>query len=178
MNRRSVARTAIILSAAALSACVVNLAFEMKKTFPVKSQAGAPNSISQSQVVNLADYKEVTDHQANIKSLDLDYAEATVTTVNTGNHATKVSGTLKLSLSPTGNADADILVGTLTNFPVNTVGSTVKLNGTPALDAFLLEQLHKTGTFYAIITGTVDGSADVVLDVNLHAAMGYDSGLF
>src|SRR5207302_5552393 len=115
--------------------------------------------------------KEVTDHKDHIRSLDLDYVDAVISRVNPGTTATKVSGTLKLRKAPqsTGN---DIKVGDLQDFAL-TAGSSKRLNGTPELDAFLLQQLHEQGTFYAVIDGTVDGAVDVVLDVTLHASLGY-----
>jgi len=180
MNRNATRTALVTIGLATLAACVVNLSFEMKKTLAVKSDAATPTSISVAQLVDLSQYKEITDHKNNIKSLDLDYAEATVTTINSGNRATKVSGSLKLrkTFLPATPPD-DIKVGDLNNFPINVVGSTIRLNGNPALDAFLLQQLQTAGTFYAVIDGTVDvGPVDVILDVNMHASIGYDAGLF
>src|SRR6266851_9491143 len=95
MNRNATRTALVTIGLATLAACVVNLSFEMKKTLAVKSNPSAP-TISVAQLIALSDYKEITDHQNNIKSLDLDYAEATVTAVNPGNTATKVTGSLKL----------------------------------------------------------------------------------
>jgi hypothetical protein len=178
MNRNATRTVLVTIGLATLAACVVNLSFEMKKTFAVTSNPAAPTTISVAQLVDLSQYKEITDHKSSIKSLDLDYAEATVTSINAStNRATKVSGSLKLRKVLTDPPANDIKVGDLTNFPI-VVGSTVKLNGNPTLDAFLLQQLQSAGTFYAVIDGTVDGVADLVLDVNLHASIGYDAGLF
>jgi hypothetical protein len=175
---RNATRTALVtIVLATLAACVVNLSFDMRKTVAVKSDPLAPNTISVAQLIDLSQYKEITDHKNNIKSLDLDYAEATVTALNPGNAATKVTGSLKLRRKVTDDPANDIKVGDLNNFPI-VVRSTVRLKGNPALDAFLLQQLHDVGTFYAILSGTVDGAADLVLDVNLHASIGYDAGLF
>jgi hypothetical protein len=178
MNRNATRTALVTIGLATLAACVVNLSFEMKKTLAVKSNPSAPTTISVAQLIALSDYKEITDHKNNITSLDLDYAQATVTAVNPGNTATKVTGSLKLrkTFLPSTPPD-DIKVGDLTNFPINVVGSTVKLNGNPTLDAFLLQQLQTAGTFYAVIDGTVDGVADLIVDVNMHASIGYDAGL-
>ncbi len=175
MTRRSAARSAVAVAALALlSACIVNLSFEMKKTFPVQSDPAAPGSIAQSQPVDLSQYPEIAAHKDQIKSLDLDYAVATVTSIGPRNTATKVSGSLKLRQTLT-DKDHDIKVGDLTNFSVAR-GNTVRLNGTPELDAFLLQQLQGPGKFYAVIEGTVEGQTDLVLDVNLHASIGYETG--
>ena len=175
MTRRSVVRSAVaIASLALLSACIVNLSFEMKKSFALQSDPTVPTSVAQTQLVDLSQYPEIAAHKDQIKSLDLDYADATVTAVGARNTATKVSGSLKLRLS-LADKDHDIKVGDLTNVRI-ALGSTVRLNGTPELDAFLLQQLQAQGRFYAVIEGTVDGQADVTLDVNMHASIGYETG--
>src|SRR5471030_1527623 len=139
-----------------LAACVVNLSFDMNKQFPINSTASG--SISQTQTVTLSDYSAINDHKGNIKSLDLDSADVTVTTVNAGTTATKVSGTLSLRASTApSDGSQDVLVGTLTNVPI-AVGSKVTLPGTPSLDAFLLAEVQSAGTFTAIFNGTVDGA--------------------
>lgn len=177
MTRRLSARSLVAVSTIAiLSACVVNLSFDMKKQFQLKSPDGSPNSISQSQLVDLSQYKEIADHKASIKSLDLDYAEVTVTAINAGNQAHKViSGSLKLRQNLT-DLDHDIPVGALTNFPI-ALNSSTRLNGTPTLDAFLFQMLQTQSKFYAIIEGQIDGAADVAIEVNMHASIGYDAGV-
>jgi hypothetical protein len=175
MKRRLATRTLLGTAALlALGACIVNLSFEMKKSLAVQSQgAGA---VSQSVLVDLSQYKEITDHKDQIRSLDLDYADVTITRVN-GGGGTHLSGSLKLRKSLTTPPANDVKVGDLGDLTV-AVGTTRRLNGTPELDAFLLSQLHEQGTFYAIIDGAVTGGVDVVVDVSLHAAIGYDTGLF
>src|SRR5258708_13948695 len=129
MNRNATRTALVTIGLTTLAACVVNLSFEMKKTVAVKSDPLAPTSISVAQLVDLSQYSEITDHKNNIKSLDLDYAEATVTAINLpANHATKVSGSLKLrkTFLPSTPPD-DIKVGDLNRFPI-TAGSTVRLN--------------------------------------------------
>jgi len=161
-----------IVALLALTACIVNLSFDMKNSLALQSQTAG--SVSQSVLFDLGKSQEVTDHKTQIKILDLDYADVTVSHV-AGTAAT-VSGTLKLRTSLAPGA-TDIKVGDLGSLTLQ-VGTTKRLNGTPELDAFLLQQLHEQGTFYAVIDGTVDGAANVVLDVNLHASIGYDAGLF
>jgi hypothetical protein len=177
MNRNATRTALVTIGLATLAACVVNLSFEMTKTFAVKSDPLAPTSISVAQLVDLSQYSEITGHKNNIQSLDLDYAQATVTAINSGNRATTVSGSVKLRKTFLPNTPPDdIKVGDLNNFPIM-VGSTVRLNGNPALDAFLLQQLQSAGTFYAVVDGTVNGVADLVLDVSMHASIAYDAGL-
>jgi hypothetical protein len=177
MNRRTATRTALAVAAVAtLAACVVNLSFDMKKSVQVQTNAGV-TSYSQNVLVALSDYKEITDHKDNIKSFDLDSVDATVSGLGPNNHATKVSGTLVLRKVLTDDPANDIPVGSFTNVSVQ-VGQSVNIKGTPALDAFLLQQLQTAGTFYAVITnGNVDGQADVTLDLTMHVSIGYDAGL-
>jgi hypothetical protein len=180
MTRRTATRTALVtLGLLTLAACVVNLSFSMDKAnVELKSIPGQTTLTQQAILVNLADYKEITDHQANIKSLDLDYLDITVTAVDPTNTASTVTGTVTLRKALTDPAANDVAVGSIpaTSIAVN---SKVRINGTPTLDAFLLAQLKSAGSFYVIVTGSIDhGVADVTVDLNLHASMGYDAGLF
>jgi len=163
----------LALGLLALTACIVNLTFDMKKSLPLQTQPGA-TAVSQNVLLDLSQYSEITDHKAQIRSLDLDYAEVTVGKINAANAATTISGTLKLRRTLSGSPD--VTVGTVDLAIVN--GTTKRLNGTPELDAFLLQQLHEQGTFYAVLDGTADGAADFILDVDLHASIAYDAGLF
>ena len=70
MNRRTATRTIIVtLGLLTLAACVVNLSFDMKKTVQVQTNAGATN-YSQNVLVQLSDYKEITDHQKDISEFE------------------------------------------------------------------------------------------------------------
>ena len=40
------------------------------------------------------------------------------------------------------------------------------------------DRLHDGGKFYFVATGTTDNRTDITLDANLHASMGYETGLF
>jgi hypothetical protein len=174
MIRRLSPRLALPIAALGLlSACVVNLSFEMHKSFPLQSQSAG--SVSQTQLVDLSQYKEIQEHRSNIKSLSLDYADASIVAINTGNTTKTVSGSVVLR-ADLGDTTHDVKVGDLQNFAVN-LGATKRFNGTPELDAFLFQQLQSQGKFYVVITGTVDGKTDIVLDVIMHANIGYDAGL-
>lgn len=177
MNRRLVPLLALALvGLAGVSACVVNLSFEMDQP-NLAVQSPAAGTASQSIAVDLGNYKEITEHKDNIRSLDLDYVDVTVTRVNAGNRAKVLNGTLALRRRLVDPPANDVKIGDLVNFAV-TANNTVRLQGNPALDAFLLEQLHNGGTFYVIANGTVDNAADMVLDLDLHASIGYDAGMF
>ncbi|HET9753976.1 MAG TPA: hypothetical protein VFP52_13480 [Myxococcales bacterium] len=175
MNRRLPRFALAFAFLAGISACVVNLSFDMDQP-NLGLQSPAAGSASRSIQVDLGKYKEIADHKDNIKSLDLDYVDVTVTSVNAGNQARVLNGTIALRRNATDPAANDVKAGDLVNLPV-AAGSTVRIKGNPALDAFLLEQLHNGGTFFVVASGTVDGKADLVLDLNLHASLGYDAGM-
>lgn len=177
MTNRRAFRTALALAGfSTLAACVVNLAFDMQRKLPVSSPDGVA-SVSQTQLVNLSDYREIQDHQGSIKSLDLESVDATVETVNARNRATIVNGTMLVRKSRTDPAESPVVVGTLSNFKV-TQGTTVRLPGSPALDAFLFQRLQDGGSFYVVVEGSADQAPiDVVLNAAMHASMGYEAGL-
>jgi hypothetical protein len=175
MKRRHLSRLAVA-GLVGLSACVVNLSFEMDQP-NVALVSPSQGSATQSILVNLGNYRDITEHKDNIKSLDLDYVDVTITRVNAANKARLLNGNLALRRKLADPPANDVKVGDLVNFAV-TLNNTVRIKGNPALDAFLLEQLHNGGTFYLMANGTVDGAADMVLDLNLHASIGYDAGMF
>ncbi|MGE5048063.1 MAG: hypothetical protein ACM3PC_05820 [Deltaproteobacteria bacterium] len=175
MNRRLPRLALAFVCLAVLPACVVNLSFDMDQS-NVALQSPAAGSASKSIQVDLGKSREVAEHKDNIKSLDLDSVDVTVTSVNAGNQAKVLNGTLALRRNAADPAANDVKVGDIVNLPV-VAGSTVRIKGNPALDAFLLEQLHNGGTFFVVANGTVDNRADMVLDLNLHASMGYDAGI-
>ena len=176
MKRRTF-RTALALAGlCTLAACVVNLSFDMQKSVAVAS-AGTATSVSQTQLVNLSDYREIQDHKDSIRSLDLDSADVTVQTINARNRALVVNGTMQVRKSLSDPNETPVTVGTLTNFSL-AQGSTVHLPGSPALDAFLFQQLQNGGAFYVVVQGALDQAPiDVVLSVTMHSNMGYDAGL-
>jgi hypothetical protein len=176
MNRRLLPRLALaFVCLAGISACVVNLSFDMDQP-NVALVSPVAGSATQSIQVDLGKSREIAEHKDSIKSLDLDYVDVTVTKVNAGNQARLLNGTLALRRNAADPAVNDVKVGDLVNLPV-VAGSTVRIQGNPALDAFLLEQLHNGGIFYVVANGTVDNKADMVLDLNLHASIGYDAGI-
>lgn len=179
MNRTATRIALVTLGLATLAACIVNLSFAMDKPGVVLQTAGGSTTVNQQTTqVDLADYPDITSHKNSIKSLDLDYLDVTITAVGADNTATTVTGDIKLRKSLTDTTEVPVDVGSLTNFPIQ-VGKTTRISGTPALDAFLFQQLQDAGTFYVVVSGSIDhGTADVTLDLNLHASIGYDAGIF
>jgi hypothetical protein len=176
MSRRASARLALV--AIALAACVVNLSFDMDQS-GLDILAPSQGSLSQSVLVDLGGYNEVRAHQKDITSLDLEYVDVTITDIRQANAATTLSLTVSLrkSLTDPPASDVTVKVGDLQNFMVKQ-SETRRVVGNPELDAFLLDRLHDGGKFYVVLSGTTDGKTDLVVDVNLHASMGYETGLF
>jgi len=181
MTRRTATRTTLVtLGLLSLAACVVNLSFTMDKPgILLVSDTGQTSLAEKAIPVTLGDYSAITDHKDSIKSLDLDYADITITAVDPTNKTTTVTGTVTLRKQLTDPPANDIPVGNPGTTVSVAVGQKLHLAGTPALDAFLLAQLQTAGSFYVIINGTIDRApANITVDVNLQASMGYDAGLF
>jgi hypothetical protein len=176
MGRRIVPRLALAaVCVAALAACVVNLSFDMDQSGLALQSPGA-GSTMQSTLVDLGSNSDVRAHQRDIRSLDLESADVTITGINSANLAQTLSATLSLR-KDLADPSTEVKIGDLQSFQVVHNG-TRRISGNPALDAFLLERLHDGGKFYLLVSGTTDGRTDLVLDVVLHASMGYDTGLF
>ena len=176
MSRRASARLALV--AIALAACVVNLSFDMDQS-GLDILAPSQGSLSKSVLVDLGSYSDVSAHQKDIKSLDLESVDVTITEIRLANAATTLSLTVSLrkSLTDPPASDVTVKVGDLQNFMV-ALNNNRHVAGNPELDAFLLDRLHDGGKFYVVLSGTTDGKTDLVVDVNLHASMGYETGLF
>jgi hypothetical protein len=179
MNRNATRTTLVTLGLATLAACIVNLSFAMDKPgVALKTDPGVQTIPEQKILVSLGDYKEITDHKDSIKSLDLDYVDITITAVGPTNTAHTVTGTVSLRKNATDPAANDIPVGSLNAFAIQQ-DAKLRIQGTPQLDAFLLQQLQSAGTFYVVVSGSVDqGAADATVDLNIHASIGYDTGIF
>ena len=177
MGRRVVPRLALAaVCLAALVACVVNLSFDMDQP-GLALQTGGAGPVSQWTLVDLGTNSDVRAHQSDIQSLDMESVDVTVTSVNTANNlATMLSGTVSLR-KVLDDASTEVKIGDLQAFQA-VKNEHRRISGNPALDAFLLERLHDGGKFYLLISGTTDGRTDLVLDVVLHASMGYNTGLF
>ena len=177
MGRRTAPRLALaVVGLVALAACVVNLSFDMNQAnLALQSPAAGP--LSQSVQFDLNSYPDVKTHQKDIKSLDLDSLDATITNVNTANQAQTLSLTFALRKDINDPPANDVSIGTVDNFAV-AQNSLRRIQGNPAVDAFFLDRFQNGGKFFLIVTGSTTAATDVVLDVNLHASMAYDTGLF
>jgi len=178
MGRRNAPRLALAaVGLVAIAACVVNLSFDMNQPDLALKSAG-PGAISQSIQVDLNSYPDVKAHQKDIKSLDLDAVDATITAVNVpANQAHTLSLTLALRKDISDPPENDVKIGNLDSFMV-LQNSTRRIQGNPSVDAFLMDRFQNGGKFFLIVSGTTDNATDIVLDLNLHASMAYDTGLF
>jgi hypothetical protein len=178
MSRRIAPRLVLASTAlVALAACVVNLTFDMPLS-GVAVMAPMAGTLPQASVpVDLGNSAEVRAHQKEIRSLDLDSIDVTITGINPPNAATVLSATFALRKNLTDPATSDVAIGNLDAFNI-ALNERRSMPGNPQLDAFLLERLHDGGKFYVIIGGSTNGKTDIVVDINLHASMGYETGLF
>jgi hypothetical protein len=176
MARRRARPLALALACAALAACVVNVTFDMDQRGLALVSPGA-GAVSQSVRVDLGSYSDVASHRNDIRSLDLDSVDVTITEIKPDNQAKTLSLTLSARKGLSDPPENDVKIGDLLAFQIQQNG-TRRIGGNPQLDAFLLDRLHDGGTFYLVVAGATDGKTDVVMDVNLHASMGYESGLF
>ena len=173
--RRRVRTLAPIAALAALAACVVNLTFSMdQQGLPLMAPSAGP--ISLSQLVDLGAYPDIRAHHDDIRSLDLEFADFTIMSLNPANAATSMDLTLSLRKDIT-DPSTDVKIGDLSAFAIQRNG-TRRLSGNPQLDTFLLERLRDGGKFYLVLAGTTNGKTDIVVDVDLHASMAYESGWF
>jgi hypothetical protein len=164
------------LFVAALAGCVVNLAFDMPQDLQIDGTGGTLNGTFN---FDLSQYPEVTQHSSNVQSLSFQSLDATVTTVKSGNTATSISGTLALRPGGATDSSQDVKVGTISNLAI-TQGQTFHLQGSPALDTFLLSTVKGNGKFSLVISNGVVTGGDVhlVLHVVVHADLGYGTGVF
>jgi hypothetical protein len=176
MVRRKARPLAIVLGCVALAACVVDVSFDMDQKGLALITPGA-GVVAVSVLVDLGTYNDVHSHRDDIRSLDLESIDVTITELKSDNAAKVLSGTLTMRKEYTDPPENDIRIGDLTAFQIQQNG-TRRIAGNPQIDAFLLERVHDGGTFYLVLNGTTDAKTDIVMDVNLHASMGYDTGLF
>ena len=175
MNAKLTRLTLGILAAGAIVACTVNLSFTYPKNGTVVSFTGS--AVNQAIPIDLSTQAEVQAHKANVQDLSLEYLDATVSSVGSGNNVTTINGTMKLR--PDGGAadgSQDVMLGTLTNVSV-TVGTKVHLVGNPAIDALVLSTIKGSGKATAVIVGTAAPASgavgDFTLDLALHLSMAY-----
>src|SRR2546430_1145289 len=93
MKRRAWIVLAIAFCAG-LTACVVNLSFDMRRT--LQAVSGPGNVVKQTVLIDLSQYAEVQQHKGNIESISLDSADATITAVNKGGSTAHLNGTLSM----------------------------------------------------------------------------------
>jgi hypothetical protein len=163
-----------------VAACVINLNFDIPRTLVVDAPLTS-SSISQTFPVDLSQQSEVQQHKDSIDSLNLDSLDLVITNVDTTVNTVTSIQTGTVSLRPDGATDAtrDVPVGTLTNFAI-TANNSAHLKGSQQLDSFLLSTVKGSGKFSVVVSGTTTGSspAKFTLTATLHAAMGYNTGIF
>jgi hypothetical protein len=163
-----------------VAACVINLNFDIPRSFAVDAAPIIQGTFSQSFPVDFSQQSEVQQHKGSIDSLSFESLDLTVTSVASTNTLTTIkSATLALRPDLALDASKDVPVGTLTDFVI-AVNTTANLKGSPALDAFMLQAVKGSGKFSIILNATTGSgnAAHFVLQTTLHAGLGYNTGIF
>jgi len=154
----------------ALTACTAVVPVELTRDLALQAPGG---TFEVQQVIDLSTEAAVWSRRDSIDAVSVDELTATVRSVGPGNRATSVS--LSIALRPDGaSADGlqDLQAGTLGDLPL-VAGQSVSLPGSAALDAFLLDALHGSGRFSAVVSGALSGQADAVLELHLSGSAAY-----
>lgn len=163
-----------------VAACVINLNFDIPRSFAVDAEPILQGTFTQSFPVDFSQQAEVQQHKGSIDSLSFESLDLSVTSVGGANTLNQINSAT-LALRPDGATDAskDVPVGTLTNFAI-APATKQTLKGSPALDAFMLQTVKGSGKFSIIFTATTGtgNAAHFVLATTLHAGLGYNTGIF
>jgi hypothetical protein len=147
-----------------LSACTAIVPVEVAQEVTLASPGG---DFATSQVVDLSTQPSVWSRRNSVDAVSVDEITATVVSLGTGHLASSVS--LDLAFRADGapaDGSQDLRLGTLSGLPF-AVGASVRLPGSAALDAFLLDALQGSGKFTALATGNLTGAANAVLELSL-----------
>lgn len=175
MKRVTLPRLLLALFAVVAAACSVSIAFDLDRTFDVTT---TNNSFDGVRTVDLARVAAIQDHKGKLESLSIDWAEVSVVSVNAGNAATVMGGTVWLR--PEGGAadgSNDVIVGSFSGVPI-AVGTTRRLTGQdPGLSQAITAIVHGNGVATFRVSASTDGLAAVTLEVKAHGSLTYGSGL-
>lgn len=169
MNSLRLALLAAVLPL--LSACTATVPLDVTREVSLDSPAGG--AFSSTQAIDLATVPAVWSRRDHIDAVSIDEVAATVVSVGQGNQATSVS--IAVALRADGapaDGSQDLQVGTLADLPF-AEGAAVTLQGSAALDAFLLGVLHGSGRFTAIASGSLPGPTHAVVEVSLKGSAVY-----
>jgi len=154
----------------ALTACTAVVPLDLTRDLALESTGGA---FTTQQVIDLSGEPAVWSRRESIDAVSIDELTATVRSTGAGHQAPSVS--LVVAFRPDGappDGSQDLQVGTLADLPL-VAGQSVTLRGTAALDALLLGALHGTGRFTAIVSGSVEGPADALVEIGLKGSAAY-----
>jgi len=163
----------LALAAAALpllAACNAILPIDLAREVPLVAPAGP---FSKVEAIDLTTESGLWSYREKVDAVSLDEVSATVLSVAAGHQAGSVD--LTLSFRPEGapaDGSADLRVGTLRDLPL-VPGGAAAIQGSAALDQFLLDVLRGSGGFSAVATGSLDGAADAVLEIRLVGSVTY-----
>jgi len=167
-NACSSAALALVASLA-FTGCGGTVDFSIDEMLTVDSNVNAGTAMVSVDLA--AEAGKAWKQRDKIDSVTVDQGEATVATVNAGNVATTVGGSIwLLPDGATQTTDSGtVLVGSWTGEPV-TQGHFIALTPSPALDAFVKNAFSGSGKFSMLATGAGAGGAR--LAVTLHVVLG------
>jgi hypothetical protein len=158
-----------LVASLAFTGCGGTVDFSIDEMLTVDSNVDSGTAVA---FVDLAAEAGKAWKQRNkIDSVTVEHGEVTVATVNAGNAATSVSGSVWLlpeGATQTSDPGA-VQVGSWTGEQV-AVGHFIALTPSPALDAFVKEAFNGSGKFSMLATGAGAGGAR--LAVTLHVVLG------
>lgn len=163
-------RAALALAAAlALPACGGTVDFTLERDLEVNTAVDGGAILAPIDLA--AEAGRAWSHRDKISDVSINGAEATITEVHAPpNTAAAVSGSVwLLPEGATAPGAGAVQVGSFTDEPV-VVGTTLALQPSPALDAFVRDAFKGTGRFGVYAIGT--GAGGAVVAVRLHVVLG------
>jgi hypothetical protein len=164
---RAAASAALLL---ALTACTATVPLDVSREVTLQSPAGA---FSSQQAVDLSTAGEVWSRRDKIDAVSVDEIVATVVSVGAGHQAASTS--LAVAFRADGapaDGSRDLHAGTLSNLSL-AAGQSVRIPGSAALDAFLLDALKGSGRFTVLGSGSLAGAANAVIRIELKGSAAY-----
>jgi hypothetical protein len=168
LNARSSAALALVASLT-FTGCGGTVDFSIDEMLTVDSNLNSGTAVASVDLA--AEAGKAWKQRDKIDSVTVEHGEVTVATVNAGNVATTVSGSVWLlpdGATQTTDAGA-VQVGSWTGEQV-VQGHFIALTPSPALDAFVKNAFNGSGKFSMLATGAGAGGAR--LAVTLHVVLG------
>jgi hypothetical protein len=155
-----------------LSACTMAVPFDVSSGVSLQ---GPPGAYAVSEPFDLSAEGDLWSQRDKIDAVTVD--EVLVTVLSLGPAQSTARATLTLALRAEGaptDGSQDLRLPPLELAFVS--GQISHIPGSVALDAFLLAALHGDGHFTLVVSGTLDGAADAVLQFAIKGRASYKAG--